>query len=85
MVRMTIPKTCLYGERCLDGECAYTMKVPIRWKVTKRQMYLYDEHDVGAGIHVLISHLVCAWVFLDMFRSNACPLDVFVIGGSNSI
>ena len=31
-------------------------------------MCLYDEHDTGTGIHALISCLVCAWVFLDMFR-----------------
>ena len=31
-------------------------------------MCSYDEHDTDTGIHVLIHILVCAWVFLDMFR-----------------
>ena len=48
-------------------------------------MCLYDIHDAGMGIHGLISYLVCVWVFFDIFRSNACPLDVFVIGGLNII
>ena len=68
MVRISILRICLYGERFLNGE-----------------VYLYDEHAAGAGIHGLISYLVCAWVFLDMFRIYTCPSDVFVIGGVNRI
>ena len=85
MLRMPIPKICLYGEKCQNGEVclygedAYTIEKDYLADV------LYNRHDAGTGIHVLISYLVCAWVFLDMFRNYTCPLDVFVISDLNRI